>query len=244
MNIESLDKRNKEDIKLNSCKMIKLNKLGINYYIFAMNIKEIKSTAIENDEIILNNGYSYIQILPIENYYTLTMIYDEKGRIINYRFDITFNNFVDERGLPFYEKSCVCIIIDEKLSIKEVGIDIVKEELNNNKITKEKYELIVKEAELIKSKLKENIEYLKELSQKYYNIFFESDDEKKLDNRNTIRANIKSGMKVAIVLKKDQKTGILTEGIVKDILTNSLVHHRGIKVRLMDGQVGRIQKIL
>ena len=61
---------------------------------------------------------------------------------------------------------------------------------------------------------------------------------------NQIRSNIKPGIKVKIVLKKDQPTGALTEGIVKDILTNSAVHPRGIKVRLEDGQVGRLQEII
>lgn len=61
---------------------------------------------------------------------------------------------------------------------------------------------------------------------------------------NQIRDNIKPGLKVKIVLKKDQPTGILTEGVVKDILTNSKVHHRGIKVRLEDGQIGRVQEII
>lgn len=61
---------------------------------------------------------------------------------------------------------------------------------------------------------------------------------------NQIRSNIKPGIRVKIVLKKDQPTGILTEGIVKDILTNSAVHPRGIKVRLEDGQVGRVQEII
>ena len=57
------------------------------------------------------------------------------------------------------------------------------------------------------------------------------------------RSNIKRGLKVAIVLKKDQRNGTLTEGIVKDILTNSATHPHGIKVRLMDGQVGRVKEI-
>lgn len=56
----------------------------------------------------------------------------------------------------------------------------------------------------------------------------------------TIRENIKPGTMVAIVLKKDQRSGILTEGIVKDLLTKSPKHHRGIKVRLTDGQIGRV----
>lgn len=61
---------------------------------------------------------------------------------------------------------------------------------------------------------------------------------------NQIRSNIKPGIRVKIVLKKDQPTDVLTEGIVKDILTNSAVHPRGIKVRLEDGQVGRVQEII
>ena len=58
------------------------------------------------------------------------------------------------------------------------------------------------------------------------------------------RADIKPGMVVNIVLKKDQRTGILTEGIVKDLLTSAAFHHRGIKVRLTDGQIGRVQEII
>jgi uncharacterized repeat protein (TIGR03833 family) len=58
------------------------------------------------------------------------------------------------------------------------------------------------------------------------------------------RSNIKPGLRVKIVLKKDQASGKLTEGIVKDILTNSPTHPHGIKVRLADGQVGRVKEII
>lgn len=58
------------------------------------------------------------------------------------------------------------------------------------------------------------------------------------------RINIKAGLKVNIILKEDQRTGKLTSGIVKNILTNSPTHPHGIKVRLVDGQVGRVQEIL
>ncbi|MFZ5364815.1 MAG: YwbE family protein [Patescibacteria group bacterium] len=58
------------------------------------------------------------------------------------------------------------------------------------------------------------------------------------------RDDVDPGMEVLIVLKKDQPTGKLTKGIVKEILTNSAFHPRGIKVRLEDGQVGRAQEIL
>ncbi|MCA0150167.1 YwbE family protein [Rossellomorea vietnamensis] len=58
------------------------------------------------------------------------------------------------------------------------------------------------------------------------------------------RSNIKPGLEVDIVLKKDQRTDKLTRGIVKDILTNSHNHPHGIKVRLADGQVGRVKNII
>jgi uncharacterized repeat protein (TIGR03833 family) len=60
----------------------------------------------------------------------------------------------------------------------------------------------------------------------------------------TIRGDIKPGIRVNIILKKDQRSGKLTEGIVKDILTSAPKHHRGIKVRLDDGQIGRVQEII
>jgi len=58
------------------------------------------------------------------------------------------------------------------------------------------------------------------------------------------RENIKPGQKVRIVLKANQRTGKLTEGVVKDILTKSPVHTHGIKVRLENGDVGRVKEIL
>lgn len=60
----------------------------------------------------------------------------------------------------------------------------------------------------------------------------------------TLRAEIRRGLAVAVVTKADQDTGALTEGVVRDVLTKSAVHPRGIKVRLEDGQVGRVRRIL
>ena len=57
------------------------------------------------------------------------------------------------------------------------------------------------------------------------------------------RKDITPGLKVNIVLKEDQRSGKLTTGVVKDILTNSSTHPHGIKVRLADGQVGRVKEI-
>lgn len=58
------------------------------------------------------------------------------------------------------------------------------------------------------------------------------------------RFDVKQGQKVNMVLKQDQRTGNLTQGIIKKLLTNSPTHPHGIKVMLTDGKVGRVQEIL
>lgn len=60
----------------------------------------------------------------------------------------------------------------------------------------------------------------------------------------TVRSTIRPGLEVDNVLKRDQRTGALTRGVVKEILTNSPSHPHGIKVRLTDGQVGRVKAIV
>jgi uncharacterized repeat protein (TIGR03833 family) len=62
--------------------------------------------------------------------------------------------------------------------------------------------------------------------------------------KGTLRTNIKPGQEVLIVLKKDQGSGKLTKGIVRDILTSSSSHPHGIKVRLQSGEVGRVKEIV
>jgi len=58
------------------------------------------------------------------------------------------------------------------------------------------------------------------------------------------RSDIYPGLEVDVILKKDQRSGKKTRGIVKDLLTSSAFHSRGIKVRLVDGQVGRVAEII
>jgi uncharacterized repeat protein (TIGR03833 family) len=68
--------------------------------------------------------------------------------------------------------------------------------------------------------------------------------QKKKNINGEIRADIRKGAEVDIVLKADQRTGRLTRGIVEDILTSSPKHSHGIKVRFESGEVGRVQRII
>jgi uncharacterized repeat protein (TIGR03833 family) len=77
----------------------------------------------------------------------------------------------------------------------------------------------------------------------YFGIFVPGEIFRVMNGNGTSRSAIRIGMRVRIVLKKDQRSGALTEGVVKDILTSSPTHPHGIKVRLADGQVGRVREI-
>jgi uncharacterized repeat protein (TIGR03833 family) len=65
-----------------------------------------------------------------------------------------------------------------------------------------------------------------------------------MNSNGQLRKNIKPGVKVRIVLKADQRTGKLTDGVVQNMLTNSPTHPHGIKVRLTTGEVGRVQEVI
>lgn len=80
------------------------------------------------------------------------------------------------------------------------------------------------------------------MNERKKNVFWSKKLTKMADG--TRREDIKKGSHVLIVLKSDQRSGELTEGYVKDLLTSAPKHHRGIKVRLEDGQIGRVQQIL
>ncbi|HLB71160.1 MAG: YwbE family protein [Candidatus Methanoperedens sp.] len=62
-------------------------------------------------------------------------------------------------------------------------------------------------------------------------------------NKGTARENVKEGLSVGIILKQDQRSGKITRGVVKRILTNASFHPHGIKVELEDGRVGRVKEI-
>lgn len=74
--------------------------------------------------------------------------------------------------------------------------------------------------------------------------FFQDQLDRRAFMGGTSRTDIRPGLRVSIVLKQDQRTGKLTEGIVKDILTKSPAHPHGIKVRLESGEVGRVKEIM
>lgn len=256
-----------------SVRMIKKNLFGKEYYIAGSYIKKVKepiyATIYGRKTCILNDGYIWIQMLNIQERFVITMNYDRERRLLQWYFDITKRNFLDESNYPCYEDEYIDVVLNTDGSTQLLDKNELKESLIRHEITQEEYQNCLLLANQVEMFAKENFHTLSDISYMlitYFSNHFDTlmqqerelkreknkvtilEQKNKIDrtikSKNQIRNEIKKGLKVKIVLKKDQKTGILTEGIVKDILTSSSVHHRGIKVRLEDGQVGRVQEIL
>lgn len=264
MKIKGIPEKNWHRIDTAYTKLGKITFKETEYYIagtYFKKIKEKKVIKVFNEDIcVLDDGYLWITIIPMKENYALTIKADNKDKLIHFYFDITKENFLDEKNIPFFKDLYLDVIYDGDDRIEILDKDELEQALNEGDITIEDYNFAIKEAEYIKSILPENKYNLLKVANRWISLFskhfekYKKNDDIDInfrDNRgniinkkNQMKKYIKPGLKVKIVLKKDQKTGILTEGIVKNILTNSNIHHRGIKVMLEDGSVGRVQEII
>lgn len=242
-------------------KLAKTTFEGIDYYVAGTYFEKINQRKVikveDRDVCILDNGYIWITIIPIGKNYAITMNFDDKGNILQWYFDITLENYLDERGMPHYKDLYIDVTYDISGKIETLDEDELKDALDIQDITQEEYDFAIREADYIKSILPDSRDVLLKVANRWIKLFIKyfinnknDEDINFRDNRgnlinkkNQLKKYIKPGLRVKIVLKKDQKTGILTEGIVNTILTNSNMHHRGIKVMLEDGSVGRVQEI-
>lgn len=264
MKIKGFPEKNWHRIDIAHNKLGKITYKEKDYYIagtYFEKINERKVVKILGEDICeLDDGYLWVTIIPMEENYAMTIKFDNNSNLIHFYFDITKENFLDDKNAPYFKDLYLDVIFDNNGRIDLLDRDELDEALNDGDITDEEYNFAIKEAEYIKSILPENKENLLKVANRwreFFNKYFEKYKESyKLDinlkdnrgniinKKNQVKKYIKPGIRVKIVLKKDQKTGILTEGIVKNILTNSNVHHRGIKVMLEDGSVGRVQEII
>ena len=238
--------------------LAKTNIDGVDFYIAGTYFEKINDKKIiqvcGKDVCILDDKYIWITIIPIGKNYAITINIDKDDNILQWYFDITLKNYLGENGMPYFKDLYIDVTYDISGEITILDEDELKEALNNNDITEEEYDFAIIEADYIIENLKSRREELLKFSDEWVKKFskrFRKEEINLVDNhgnkiykKNQVKKYIKPGMRVKIVLKKDQPTGILTEGIVKRILTNSRLHHRGIKVMLEDGQVGRVQEII
>ncbi len=268
LKIKGVVRKNWERVETSYTKVVHVNYQNTVYYISATYFDKIRSPKwikVKEEEVcILKDYYMTIQILPVGKNYVVTAWLDDKGTILQWYFDITARNFIGEDQLPYFEDLYLDVTFDLKDRMIVLDENELKEAYEQKIITPEQFALVYQELDKIVENVRQYKEALIKVSDRWYHYFIEifhkelekAREEKEeeihmidsngnlITKKNQVRKYIYPGLRVKIVLKKDQPTGILTEGTVMKILTHSPIHHQGIKVMLEDGRVGRVQEII
>lgn len=166
-----LDKSDWVRISKSKSKLDKINTDDVEVYIYGIYIEKAnKKFEIEQngkEYMILDDGYTWIQILPLNKHYAVTIILDENKNIVQWYIDITNLNAIDDEKKPFFDDLYLDIIISKDGDITLKDEDELNEALNNNDITSEQYKMAYKEAKIIIDKIKQDgIDYLVNISKK------------------------------------------------------------------------------
>ncbi len=140
-------------------KTIKLDDKSFNGYIYGIFIekanKKFNVNYLDEEILILDDGYTWIQLVPLNNRYTLTIMFDENKNIVQWYIDITNMNGIDSDGRIFYDDLYLDIVITKKRDVILINEDKIKEALDNFVITSEQYKNAYKLARDIMDKIKE-----------------------------------------------------------------------------------------
>lgn len=155
-----LDKSDWIRISKSKSKLEKINTDGVEVYIYGIYIEKAnKKFEIEqngNEYVILDDGYTWLQILPLNKHYAITVVFDKNKNLIQWYIDITNMNAIDDEKRPFFDDLYLDIIISKDGDITLKDENELSEALNNNDITSEQYKMAYKEARLFMDKIKQN----------------------------------------------------------------------------------------
>lgn len=156
-------------------KTLKINNELFNGYIYGLFAKQVNKKFIatykNEDTLILNDNYIWIQIVPLDKHYTAIVVFNDKKEIVQWYINITNMNGIDLDNKIFYDDIYLDIIIDVKGKVILQNEDKLNEALNSNLITSEQYKSAYKEArQIINDIKKDGIEKLKKLSFKLLTI--------------------------------------------------------------------------
>lgn len=144
---------------------------GYIYGIFVEKANKKFEVSYENEEfLILNDGYTWVQLIPLNEHYTVTIMFDEKKEIVQWYIDITNMNGIDSDGRIFYDDLYLDVVITKKRKVLLLNEKEINSALDNFIITSEQYKNAYKKARDIMDKIKnESIEKIEVKSKKILN---------------------------------------------------------------------------
>jgi predicted RNA-binding protein associated with RNAse of E/G family len=142
-------------------------------YVSAIYIDKVKEPLMVNmlgkDYCIVDDGYTWLQCLPAYGNYSLTTMYNKNKEIVQWYFDITKQNGIDENGMPFFDDLYLDVVVLPSSEILLLDEDELQDALNNSEITRDDYDLAYKEAKMLMEGMASDIEELSIFCNKYLN---------------------------------------------------------------------------
>lgn len=159
-----IDRSKWERIESGKCVVVNTTTENFNGYISALFVEKVRNKLVCNLDkrqfCLVDDGYVWIQRLPIDKNWTITTMFDKSHNIIQWYIDITKQNSIDDYGQPFYDDLYLDVVVFPSGEIVLFDEDELKEALENGDITREDYELAYKEVEKIMNGMARNVEYL------------------------------------------------------------------------------------
>jgi uncharacterized protein len=140
-------------------------------YVSAIYIDKVKEPLFVNmlgkDYCIVDDGYTWLQCLPQDGNHSMSIMYNKNKEIVQWYFDITKQNGIDESGMPFFDDLYLDVVILPSSEILLLDENELVDALNNDEITKDDYDLAYKEAKMLMEGISSNIENLISFSNRY-----------------------------------------------------------------------------
>lgn len=156
-------------------------------YVSIIEIEKVREPLIKSmlgrEVCAVDDGYIWLQHVPVDKHYALTTMYNSKKEIVEWYFDITKQNGIDEKGIPFFDDLYLDVVVLPTSDILLLDEDELKEALDRNDITSEDYELAYKEAEILMNGLAGNKERLIGFCNKYLEIMLKNSHKDKYLNK-------------------------------------------------------------
>jgi predicted RNA-binding protein associated with RNAse of E/G family len=163
-----IDRSKWERIKRSKCVLISTFQERFNGYASAIFIEKVHEKLVcsldERQFCLVDNGYVWIQRLPIEKNWSVTTMFDENNNIIQWYFDITKQNSIDVHGQPFYDDLYLDVVVFPSGEIVLLDEDELKEALENGDITQIDFDLAYKEANQVMNGMAKDITFLSNMS--------------------------------------------------------------------------------
>lgn len=155
-------------------------------YVSIIEIEKVREPLIKNmlgrEVCVVDDGYIWLQHVPADKHYALTTMYNSRKEIVQWYFDITKQNGVDEKGIPYFDDLYLDVVVLPTSEVLLLDEDELKEALDRNDINDEDYELAYSEASLIMDGAASSVKNLSEYSNKYLKLMLKSSN--KADAKN------------------------------------------------------------